>query len=76
MKFLENWSIRTKVAVAFGFVLAVTVSLGLVSLQRMSAVNDAAADIRDNWLLGTRLLGDYAFNAMRYRQIEDAAGLA
>jgi len=76
MKFLENWSIRTKVAVAFGFVLAVTVSLGLVSLQRMSAVNDAAADIRDNWLLGTRLLGDYAFNAMRYRQIEAAAVLA
>jgi methyl-accepting chemotaxis protein len=76
MKFLENWSIRTKVAVAFGFVLAVAFSLGLVSLQRMSAVNDAAAEIRDDWLPGTRMLGDIAFNAMRYRQIQAAAILA
>lgn len=76
MSFFNNWSIRTKVAIAFGFVLAVTVSLGLVSLQRMSAVNDAAAEIRDDWLLGTRLLGDVAFNSMRYRQVEAAAVLA
>jgi methyl-accepting chemotaxis protein len=76
MNFLINWSIRTKVAAAFGFVLAVTILLGFVSLQRMGSVNDAAGDIRDNWLPATRVLGDFAFNAMRYRQIEAVALLA
>ena len=43
-------SIRAKVFVTFGLVLAITIGLGLFTVQRMSAVNDAAIDIRDNWL--------------------------
>ena len=76
MKFLSNWSIRTKVAVSFGFVLAVTVALGLVAIQRLGGVNSAAAEMRDDWLPSTRLVGDFAFNAIRYRQLEAAAVLA
>jgi methyl-accepting chemotaxis protein len=76
VSFLSNWLIRTKVIVAFGLVLAVTIALGLVAMQRLGGVNNAASEIRDNWLPSTRLVGDFAFNAIRYRQLEAAAVLA
>jgi methyl-accepting chemotaxis protein len=41
--------------------------LGLFALQRMSMINDSAADMRDNWLPATRALGDYQFRTLRYR---------
>jgi len=74
--FFSNWLIRTKVIVAFGLVLVVTIALGLVAMQRIGGVNDAAAEMRDDWLPSTRLVGDFAFNAIRYRQLEAAAVLA
>lgn len=71
-----NWSIATKVTVAFAFTLALTVVLGVLSIERLGGVNDAAAEIRDKWLPATRELGDFAFNTIRYRQLEAAAILA
>jgi methyl-accepting chemotaxis protein len=76
MRALENCSIRTKVTAAFGMVLIVTLALGLLSIQRLGAVNDVAVEIRDNWLPSTGLLGDFAYNAMRYRQLEATRLLA
>ena len=73
---VSNWTIRSKVVAAFGLALAVTIALGLLSMQSLRGVNDVAADIRDNWLPATRVLGDFAFNTIRYRQIEAAAALA
>ncbi|HXZ00627.1 MAG TPA: methyl-accepting chemotaxis protein [Stellaceae bacterium] len=67
MSKFQNLKIRTKVTAAFGFVLLVCVFLGLFSLQRLSLVNDSAADMRDNWLPATRALGDYSFNTLYYR---------
>jgi methyl-accepting chemotaxis protein len=52
---------------AFSTVLVCTIGLGLFSLSRLSAVNIAANDVRDNWLPSTRLLGDMGQIAERLR---------
>jgi methyl-accepting chemotaxis protein len=76
MQALSNRSIRAKVTAAFGFVLIVTIALGLLALQRLSSVNDVATEISDNWLPATKILGDFAYNIMRYRQLEAVRVLA
>jgi methyl-accepting chemotaxis protein len=70
MSFFDRYSIRTKVLAAFGIVLLATIGLGLLSISRMGALNDAAAEIRDDYLPSTRLLGLIRFDMMRFRQIE------
>jgi methyl-accepting chemotaxis protein len=65
---LNDLSIRWKIVSAFGFLLLVTIGLGLFSLQRLGAVDAKARDIRDNWLVATRALGDFAWSTLRYRQ--------
>ncbi|MCC6717299.1 MAG: MCP four helix bundle domain-containing protein [Acetobacteraceae bacterium] len=57
---LNNMRIRAKVAMTFGLVLMMTLALGGFAQWRLSAVNDAATDIRENWLPSTRVLGDMA----------------
>jgi methyl-accepting chemotaxis protein len=52
---------------AFGLVLLFTAGLGLFSLAKLSAVNDAAADIRDNWLPSTEMLGRLGMAIEQYR---------
>ena len=58
LAFSEKISIRAKVIAAFAVVLAVTIGLGLFAIQRLAAVNDQAAEIRDDYLPSTRALGD------------------
>ncbi len=72
MQKLDDVSIKVKVIAAFGLMLLVMAVLGWLSLQRLSAVNDGAKDIRDNWLLATRALGEFKFHTMRYRQLQAA----
>ena len=76
MSSLSTISIRTKIIAAFACVLITTISLGLLAQNRLSAVNDAAAEIRDNWLPSTRLLGKIAQISELYRQQEAASILA
>jgi methyl-accepting chemotaxis protein len=68
----NNLSIRNKVLVSFGVVVAVTLTLGALSLRQLGLVNDTAAQIRDRWLPATEVLGEIKFVSMRYRQIEAA----
>ena len=63
-------SIRLKVVLAFALVLLCTIGLGVFALQRLDGVNLAAAEIRDNSLPSTRILGDLAYHTMRFRQLE------
>jgi methyl-accepting chemotaxis protein len=56
--FSKKISISTKVLAAFAMVLAVTIGLGLFAILRLAAVNDQAAEIRDDYLPSTRALGD------------------
>ena len=72
----QNLTIRTKVIAAFGAVLAVTMALGVFALLRLSAVNDQATNIRDNWLPGTRALGDISGATERVRIVEATYSLA
>ena len=70
MAAIQNLTIRSKVVLAFGLVLSVTLGLGLFAVQRLDLVQDRAADVRDNWFPASRALGDYAFQTMRVRQME------
>jgi methyl-accepting chemotaxis protein len=65
---LGNLTIRAKVIGAFLAVLVVTLALGSFAVTRMGAMNDQAADVRDNWLPSTRLLGRIAASIEEYRQ--------
>jgi methyl-accepting chemotaxis protein len=68
--------IRFKVILAFAVLLCCTIGLGVFALQRLDGVNRAAADIRDNALPATRVLGELAYHTMRFRQLEATYALA
>jgi methyl-accepting chemotaxis protein len=61
-------SIRGKTVAGFAAVLVCTIGLGLFASQRLDAVNANAADIRDNYLPSTRVLGRLAQIGERMRQ--------
>ncbi|CAH2601963.1 HAMP domain-containing protein [Rhodovastum atsumiense] len=69
-QFLDNLSIRAKVIVAFAIVLACTVGLGLFAVQRLDAVNDAAAKMRDDQLPSIQALARLQYLVTRFRAFE------
>ena len=76
MSALSNLSIRAKVIGAFGLVLVITLALGLFAIDRLGAVNETAAEIRDNWLQATKYLGDLATTAEQIRVYEASHTMA
>ncbi|WP_293551198.1 methyl-accepting chemotaxis protein [Parvibaculum sp.] len=69
---LTNLSIKAKVISAFGLVLITTVALGLFATQRIGAVNEQAASVRDNYLPATRALGAISYWSTRIRVYQSA----
>jgi methyl-accepting chemotaxis protein len=67
MSAIANVTIRTKLIASFGLILVCVLGLGFFSSGRLSVVNDAAADIRDNWLPSVRLLGALESSAEQLR---------
>jgi methyl-accepting chemotaxis protein len=67
MNALSNLRLGARLGAAFAIVLALTLALGALALNRIAAVNAATAEVATNWLVATRALGDYraAMNAMR-----------
>jgi methyl-accepting chemotaxis protein len=65
---LENISILGKIAAAFGMLLLLMVTLGTTAILRMSVMNDAATDMRDNWLPSTAAMGGADFSC---RELSD-----
>jgi methyl-accepting chemotaxis protein len=53
MNMLNNLAIRTKIPLGFAVVLLIVLILGVVSINRLSAVNNNAEEVRDNWLPST-----------------------
>jgi methyl-accepting chemotaxis protein len=53
-----NLSIRTKLLGGFVLVLVIALGQSLLSVQRLSAVNDKSTDIAENWLPSVQLVGD------------------
>ncbi len=72
LKSVRMNSIGAKVTLAFGIVLVVTIGLGLFAIERLGAVNDAAMDVRNNWLPATSLMGQLAAGVEQYRILESA----
>lgn len=66
----RDMSVGAKVITAAILVMATTIALGLFAVERLSSVNGAAADLRDNWLPAMRTLGDLRYHATRFRSIE------
>src|ERR1700751_508795 len=71
MTFFQNLSIRAKVIGAFAIVLLLTGSLGYFAVNRLGAVNDAAHDIRTNWLPSVRLLGQVGMLSERAKAVQN-----
>ena len=70
MSFLNNISIKAKVALAFGAVLCVIVALGAFAIVRVGVVNDAASDLRTNWLPAMQDLAAVSSDAERYQSLQ------
>ena len=68
-------SIRTKVIAGFALVVCCMAALGGFAIERLAAVNAAAADIRENWMPSVRVLGDLEQRMEYFRQTEAAYAL-
>ncbi|MBI0539458.1 HAMP domain-containing protein [Roseomonas sp. KE2513] len=68
--FLRSLRTRTKLLASFGLLLLLLIGVGGIGLSQLAGVNDRAADIRNNWLPSTRLLGSLDAAITRYRQLQ------
>lgn len=50
----NNMTLRTKLALATGFLLIMLCGLGIFSLTQMNRINGVATEIVDEWLPATR----------------------
>ena len=73
---LHKVNIKTKIVIGFTAVLFCTTGLGLFANQRLTVLNTASALVRDDYLPGMLVLGDIAYQTMRFRQVEAAAAQA
>jgi methyl-accepting chemotaxis protein len=71
MSFFQNLSIRAKIIGAFALVLLLAACLGYFAVDRLGAVNDAAHDIRTNWLPSVRALGQVAAFSERANAVQN-----
>jgi methyl-accepting chemotaxis protein len=73
--FLTQITIRTKVILGFALVVCCTAALGGFAIERLAAVNAAAANIREHWMPSVRVLGDLKQGMEFFRQTEAAYSL-
>jgi methyl-accepting chemotaxis protein len=69
-RLFSRFSIRSKVIAAFMGLLCCAASVGGVVFQQLSAVNEIAALVRNDYLPSTTALGMLAQNAERYRAVQ------
>ena len=72
MDWLRNASVRTKVIAAFSVLTVGTALLGLFATNRISAVNEEAAEIRNNWLPSVAAVSELYSAFYSYRTVEGA----
>jgi len=73
---LSHVTIRTKVSVAFGLILMVTLALGGFAINRLAQVNAEASGIRDRWLPTTQTVDRMSLSFEQYRIAEGRALMA
>ncbi|CAO3355290.1 Methyl-accepting chemotaxis protein [Azospirillum melinis] len=69
---LMNASVRAKVIAAFSVLLIGIALLGVFAINRMSSVNDEAAEIRNNWLPSVAAVSELYVTFYSYRTVEGA----
>ena len=57
-----------RVVAAISVALVITIGLSCLAITGLTETSHRAAEIRDNWLYATRLLGDLKYTALHYRQ--------
>ncbi|MDR3528085.1 MAG: methyl-accepting chemotaxis protein [Rhizomicrobium sp.] len=72
----QDVSVGTKVIAVMICIGFATLGFGLFSTLELTSVNTNAADVRDNWLPNTRVLGELRYIAMRYRAAQATLLLA
>src|SRR6218665_1757868 len=65
--FLRDLSIRKKLMLGFGLVLVIALVQSLLSVHRLSQVNDKSTEIARNWLPSVKDLGDMYASMTEYR---------
>ncbi|WP_282187584.1 methyl-accepting chemotaxis protein [Azospirillum brasilense] len=63
-------TIKSKVAIVFFILAAVTIGSNLLSINRLSAVNDLTTESEENWMPSAVLLGTLNTNTSDYRILE------
>ncbi|MET0334969.1 MAG: methyl-accepting chemotaxis protein [Rhizobacter sp.] len=64
---LQNLSIRTKLMGGFALVLLIALGQSLLSIHRLSAVNQKSAELATNWLPSIQMLGSLDVDITDYR---------
>jgi methyl-accepting chemotaxis protein len=70
---MKNLPIAQKLLLVMAALVVVIIGLSVLSLLRMSTLNDQSTIIADNWLPSVRSVGDMRAEATRFRQREAAA---
>ncbi len=72
MKWLYNLSIKVKILSFFAFILVFAISIGIFSIKNLSAFNQEAAEVYDNWLPRVGLINAIRNTFEEYRILEGA----
>ncbi|EKG33600.1 methyl-accepting chemotaxis protein [Pseudomonas avellanae] len=71
MKWFYDLKISTKLITSFLVVLALTAAMGVFAIIQLGQVNQAAQDIRENWMPSVRAASGMRFYAANYRLKEN-----
>jgi len=70
MNFLTRLKIGQRLLAGFASVLVLAIVVGVFSVSRLARVNANTTELATNWLVGTRLLGDFRTQASVLRRAE------
>jgi methyl-accepting chemotaxis protein len=64
-----KFSIRAKITIIVSLLLIAMMSVGLLALRNMQAINADTVDIQSNWLPSVRVLGELRAGVITYRNV-------
>ena len=76
MSWMSDASVRAKAIFSFAAIFVLVTALGLFSIDRMAAMNNEAAEIRNNWLPSTSAVSALYADFDNYRILEGAHAMS
>jgi methyl-accepting chemotaxis protein len=67
---LKNMKVMGKLGLGFGMVLIFLLALGIISIQRMSVVNDQSTILAENWMPSIKVVEEINTNTSDLRIAE------